>query len=301
MKKFVLVTCLLMIGFVLVGCGYELTVGQPADQYDTMILDVEIIEISEDFILARSLSDIIHGELMFRHLNLPEIGLFTGSHLTLTALPYILDTLPAQITVIEWSHANIILDVQVIEIADTWVLVRGVETPFLNWNFDFNLTNLPDIDIFVGAYVTLIVRGGDWPMPDPVPLSVISWKLIEPDQVYEYETPEYACLNEEFEDEWHDYQNDEVVFANKELLRELWNYLENESIVPDVRDYTVDYWRESGYISQSFTFNTWTDFAWAVMVANDTLYAPVLFAQEDVDRAYLELRVAYEGLIRITQ
>jgi len=35
------------------------------------------------------------------------------------------------------------------------------------------------------------------------------------------------------------------------------------------------------------------------MVVSDTLRTPVLFTQEEVDNAYLELRAAYEGLIRI--
>jgi len=176
MKKFILVACLLMIGFVLVGCSPD-NDEVIDEELLPMTFDVEVLEINDTFILARGISDSFQDNLMFNHLHLPDIGIWEGANVTITTDPIFLETDPVQVRVIEWQHANIIFDVEVIEIAEMRVLVRGIEAPFLNWNFDFNHTNLSDIGIYEGAHVTLTVRGGDWPMPDPVPLSVVSWEL----------------------------------------------------------------------------------------------------------------------------
>ena len=111
MKKFISVACIILLGFVFVGCNndYELTVN--GDELAPMIFDVEVLEIHDKFILARGLDDVIQGNLTFNYSHLPEIDIFVGANLTLIAEPIILETYPMQVRVIEWRHSTISLEI----------------------------------------------------------------------------------------------------------------------------------------------------------------------------------------------
>lgn len=117
----------------MVGCGHELTASQlleqPVEQYDAMVFDVEIIEISEESILARGLSDFFRNNLTFSHSHLPDIGVWESAIVTITADPWFMDTYPAQVVVIDWQHANVVINAQIRIITNDIVVVRGIEEP----------------------------------------------------------------------------------------------------------------------------------------------------------------------------
>jgi|GEM_PF-2978122 len=57
---------------------------------------------------------------------------------------------------------------------DDTVLARSMD----GQNFTFSHLDLPDIGVSVGDIVTITVHS-PWPEPDPAPLSIISWSLVE--------------------------------------------------------------------------------------------------------------------------
>lgn len=77
---------------------------------------------------------------------------------------------------------TVTFNVEIIEINDEaedalWddtVLARSMD----NQNFTFSHLDLPDIGATVGDIVTITVHS-TWPEPDPAPLSIISWSLVE--------------------------------------------------------------------------------------------------------------------------
>jgi len=82
---------------------------------------------------------------------------------------------------------TVTFEVQIVEIhtesqpTDSFLFghtILAVGVGEITGNFVFNHLELPDIGVFEGAVVTITVHS-EWPLPDPIPLSVISWELYE--------------------------------------------------------------------------------------------------------------------------
>jgi len=283
MKRLVLLTCLLVVGFVLIGCNELLE----SEEIATETFEVLVIEVDGQNIIAIGMGAEYERFELLNTENLLEIGIFIGAHLMITVYSPWLESFPAPVHVLEWWHfhheTDIVLIAFITELTDDYVFATGYGYPFDYQVFEFNRSEFPftewDLhgDLHVGARLRISINQHDWPTPPRIfPGSILSWEF------------------------WHSQEwINALEFADKDALRELWYYLENYSDVAQVRNYVTDYWRMSGYTSQSFTYDSWTEFAWSVMVASDTLNAPVLFTQEEVDSAYSKLRIAYENLDQV--